>query len=49
MLLFTPQGAISEPNEKTVCHLDFELDTMVGGDLGMCPLENGIFFVRKEK
>lgn len=41
MFLFRPQGAISEPNEKTVHHPGLELDVVVGEGLGKSPWENG--------
>ena len=40
MFLFSPQGATSEPNEKTVYRLNLELDRAGGGDLEMSPLED---------
>lgn len=49
MFLFRLQGAISEPNEKTAHHLGFELDAVVGGDLGMSPLENGYILYEEGK
>ena len=41
VFLFRPQGAISEPNEKTVHHPGLELDVVVGGGLRKSPWENG--------